>query len=156
MERTLVIIKPDGVQRRLVGRILSRFEDKGLKIVGMKLLQVSDDLARRMYAEHEGKDFHAPLLEFITACPVVAMALEGLQAVAIVRRLIGPTFGPDAPGGTVRGDFGSSMRYNLIHGSDSQASAHREVALFFRPDELVTYELCISEWLYARHLDKLI
>lgn len=156
MERTLILLKPDAVQRQLVGCILSRFERKGIKIVGMKMLQVSEDLARRMYSEHEGKDFYDPLLEFITASPVVAAVLEGLEAIAIVRKLMGPTFGPDAPPGTIRGDFGASRRYNLIHGSDSPESAAREIDLFFRPDELVDYEPIISSWIYAKHLGELI
>jgi len=155
-ERTLVLIKPDAVQRGLVGRILSRFEAKGLKIVGMKLLRVGDDLAKTMYAEHEGKDFHEPLLAFITAGPVVAVVLEGLGAIANVRKLMGPTFGPDAPPGTIRGDFGASRRYNLLHGSDSPTSAEREIAIFFRPDQVVEYEMVISNWTYARHLGELI
>ena len=156
MQRTLVLLKPDAVQRQLVGRIIARFEDKGLKIVALKMLRVSDELAGRMYAEHEGKEFYEPLVEFITASPLVAMVLEGIEAIAIVRMLMGPTFGPDAPGGTVRGDFGGSRRYNLVHGSDSPAAAQREIPLFFAPAELVDYELVISEWTYARHLDKFI
>ena len=156
MERTLLIFKPDAVQRGLVGRILGRFEDKGLKIVGIKMLRVSDDLAADIYAEHEGKDFLAPLLEFVTSGPVVAAVLVGLEAVAVVRKLIGPTFGPAAPGGTVRGDFGASRRYNLVHGSDSPASAEREIGLFFGPDDLVDYELRISDWTYARHLGEFV
>jgi nucleoside-diphosphate kinase len=156
MERTLILMKPDAVQRQLAGRILSRFENKGLKIVGLKMLQVTDDQARRMYAEHEGKDFYQPLMAFITAGPVVAVALEGLGAIAICRALMGPTFGPDAPAGTIRGDFGSSRRYNLVHGSDSPASAERELALFFGDDELVDYERIISEWIYAKTADGLL
>ena len=156
MERTLVVLKPDAVQRRLVGRIVSRLEAKGLKIVGMKILSVSRDLAERMYAVHEGKDFHAPLLDFITASPVVAMVLEGLGAVAVTRSLMGPTFGPDAPAGTLRGDFGMSRRYNLVHGSDSPASAEREITLFFAPDELVGYELRDETWIYARSAGELL
>jgi len=156
MERTLIVLKPDAVQRGLVGRVVARFEAKGLKIVAMKMLQVSRPLAERMYAEHKGKDFYEALIEFITACPVVAVVLDGLDAVAIVRRMIGPTFGPDAPAGTVRGDFGCSRRYNLIHGSDSPASAEREIAVFFQPEELTDYELRISGWLYARHLGEFI
>ena len=156
MERTLILFKPDAVQRGLVGRILSRFEGKGLKIVGLKMMSVTGDLARRMYAEHEGKDFYEPLLDFVTASPVVAMVLEGLGAVANCRSLLGPTFGPDAPAGTIRGDFGASRRYNLLHGSDSPDSAEREIALFFRPEELSEYELVTSAWVYARHLDTLL
>ena len=156
MERTLVIIKPDAVQRRLIGRILARFEDKGLKIVAMKLMRVAAELAKKMYGEHEGKDFYEPLLEFVTACPVVVIVLEGLDAVSIVRTLIGPTFGPDAPAGTIRGDFGGSRRYNLVHGSDSPTSAEREIGIFFQAEELADYELVISGWTYAKHLGQLI
>jgi len=156
MERTLIVLKHDAVQRQLAGRILQRFEDKGLKLAGIKMLQVSEALARGMYAEHEGKDFHAALIEFITAGPVVAVVLEGQGAVAVSRALIGPTSGPDAPGGTIRGDFGLSRRYNLVHGSDSLASAAREIALFFRDDELIDYSLHGERWIYARSGDELI
>ena len=149
MEQTLVVLKPDAVQRRLVGRIISRLEAKGLKIVAMKMLSVSADLAEQMYEPHKDQDFYAPLLEFITASPVVAMVAEGLNAVAVTRLLMGPTFGPDAPAGTIRGDFGMSRRYNLIHGSDSPASAAREIPLFFAPDELAAYELRDEAWIYA-------
>jgi len=153
MERTLIVLKPDAVQRQLVGQLVGRFERKGLKIVAMKLLSVSRDLARRMYGVHEGKDFHEALVKFITASPVVAMALEGQHAVAVCRALMGPTFGPDAPGGTIRGDFGMSRRYNLIHGSDSPEAASREIPLFFAPGELVDYELIADKWIYARSDD---
>ncbi len=150
MERTLIVLKPDAVQRQLVGRIVARFEAKGLKVVAMKMLQVSPDLARQMYRPHEGKDFYKPLVEFITASPVVAMVLEGKGAVDVVRAMVGPTFGPDAPPGTIRGDFGMSRRYNLVHASDSPASAATEIPLFFAADELVDYELLGEKWLYAR------
>jgi nucleoside-diphosphate kinase len=156
MERTLVVLKPDAVQRQLVGRIVSRLEAKGLKLVGLKMLSVSTELAERMYEGHKGKDFYAPLMEFITASPVVAMVLEGVNTIAVTRSLMGPTFGPDAPGGTIRGDFGMSMRYNLVHGSDSPESAAREIPLFFADDELVTYELRDEAWIYARSGDELI
>lgn len=156
MERTLILLKPDSVQRQLVGRILTRFEDKGLKIIGMKMLRFSDEQARIIYVEHEGKEFHEPLLEFITAGPSVAVVLEGLDAIAIVRKLMGETFGPDAFPGSIRGDFGSSRRYNLIHGSDSQQSARREIDVLFNSSELMDYERDISTWVYGRHLGKLI
>jgi len=156
MQRTLILLKPDAVQRQLVGRIVGRFERKGLKIVGMKLLRVSPDLAKRMYSVHEGKDFYEPLVEFITASPVVVMVLEGVDAIAVCRTLMGPTFGPGAPGGTIRGDFGMSMRYNLIHGSDSPESAGREIPLFFADDELVEYDLISEGWIYARFRGELI
>ncbi len=153
MERTLIVLKPDAVQRQLVGRIVGRFERKGLKIVAMKLLSVSRDLARRMYSVHEGKSFYDALVEFITASPVVAVVLEGAGAIGVCRTLMGPTFGPDAPGGTIRGDFGMSRRYNLIHGSDSPEAAAREIPLFFAPGELVDYELIAERWIYARSGD---
>lgn len=149
MERTLIVCKPDAVQRGLIGAILTRFERKGLKVVGLKMLHVGEDLAKRMYAVHEGEDFHAPLLEFITASPVVATVLEGKEAIAVCRELMGPTFGPDAPPGTIRGDFGMSRRYNLIHGSDSPVSAAREIRLFFTTDELVDYHRPADRWTYA-------
>ena len=156
MERTLIVIKPDAVQRRLVGRIISRFEEKGLKIVGLKMLAVSEALAKRMYEVHKGKEFYEALLAFITASPVVAMVVEGQGAVAVARAMLGPTFGPDAPAGTVRGDFGMSMRYNLVHGSDSPESAGREISLFFRADELPEYDLGIDKWTYAERGGQLI
>lgn len=150
MERTLILLKPDAVQRGLVGRVIDRFEAKGFKIVGMKFMQVSRELAERHYAEHKGKDFYEPLLAFITAGPIVAMVLEGLEAVRVTRAMIGGTFGPDAAAGTIRGDFGLSKRYNLVHGSDSPATADREIGLYFRPDELLEYGRPADAWTYAR------
>jgi len=150
MERTLILIKPDALQRQLVGKIISRFERKGIKLVAIKMLSVSRELAGRMYAEHEGKDFHKPLLDFIMAEPVVAMVWEGNEAIAVARKLIGLTFGPDAPAGTIRGDFGMSRRYNLVHGSDSSESAAREVPLFFTDNEIIDYKLSMDTWIYAR------
>jgi len=139
MERTLVLIKPDAVQRRLVGSILARFEAKGLQLVALKMLKVSEELARRHYAAHEGKPFYEPLIRFVTGGPTVALVLEGKRAVEVVRRLMGPTFGPDAPPGSIRGDFALSNRFNLVHGSDSPESAEAEIALFFGPEELVEW-----------------
>ncbi|MGB2822444.1 MAG: nucleoside-diphosphate kinase [Phycisphaerae bacterium] len=156
MERTLIVLKPDAVQRRLVGRLIARLERKGLKIVAMKMLQVTDDLARRMYSVHEGSDFYEGLMAFITASPVVALVLEGKDAIEVCRKLMGPTFGPAAPAGTIRGDFGMSMRYNLIHGSDSPESAEREIPLFFREEEIVSYDMVADKWIYARRGDELI
>ena len=156
MQRTLIVIKPDAVGRQLVGQIISRFESKGLKLAAMKMLSVSREQAGRMYAEHEGKDFHKPLLDFITAGPVVAMVWEGIEAIAVARKLIGPTFSPDAPGGTIRGDLGMSRRYNLVHGSDSPESAAREVALFFTDEEIIDYTLAGDVWIYAKADGKLI
>ena len=149
MQQTLIVLKPDAVQRQLVGRIVARFEQKGLKLAGLKMVQVSEPLARRMYAVHEGKDFYEPLVEFITAGPVVAMVLEGKDVIGVCRGMMGATFGPDAAPGTIRGDFGMSRRYNLIHGSDSPESAAREIPLFFAPEELMDYELHPDRWIYA-------
>ena len=147
-ERTLVILKPDAVQRQLVGRIVQRFEAKGLKIVGMKMCRLTRELAEKQYAPHKGKYFYEPLLDFMTADPVVLMVLEGKNAVAVVRSLMGPTFGPDAPPGTIRGDFGLSNRYNLLHGTDLPETAEAEIALFFRSDELQEYDLVSFDWIY--------
>ena len=148
MERTLVLLKPDCVQRRLVGEVIGRLEAKGLKIAAMKMLRVSPQQARRMYAEHEGKYFHAPLVTFITSSPVVAMVVEGTEAVAVCRAMLGPTDGKSAPAGTVRGDYGLSSRNNLVHASDSPASADRETAIFFAPGEVLEYELGIGQWIW--------
>jgi nucleoside-diphosphate kinase len=146
LERTLVILKPDAVQRRLVGRIIERFEAKGLKIAAMKLMQVTPELAERHYGEHKGRPFYEPLLAFITRGPVVPMVIEGPGAVAVVRKMLGTTHGAEADSGTVRGDFGMSNRYNLTHGSDSPESAAREIALFFRDDEIIDYRLDDAHW----------
>lgn len=147
MERTLVLLKPDALQRRLVGQILARLEAKGLKIVGMKLLRVSPELAARHYAEHVGKPFYGELVSFITSAPVVALVVEGPRAVEVVRRLMGKTNALEAEPGTIRGDYGLSVGMNLVHGSDSPASASREIPLFFSPDELHDYALADSPWL---------
>ena len=152
MEKTLVVLKPDTVHRQLIGEILARFERKGLKIVAIKMVTVSQEMASRMYGGHEGKDFYDPLVEFMTSSPVVAVVLEGIAAVAVTRAMVGPTFGPDAPAGTIRGDFGMSRRYNLVHASDSDDSARNEIAVFFQPEEIQDYELRSESWIYA--LDK--
>ena len=156
MERTLILLKPDAVHRQIVGAILGRFEQKGLKIVAMKMLKVSEELARKIYAAHEGRDFCEPLIEFVTAGPSVAAVLEGKEAVAVTRAMMGPTFGPDAPPGTIRGDLGLSRRYNLIHGSDSPEAAGKEIPLFFNPEEIMDYKLHGERWVYARSGDELI
>ncbi|RLE28898.1 nucleoside-diphosphate kinase [Candidatus Acetothermia bacterium] len=147
MERTLVLLKPDAVQRRLVGRIISRFEDKGLKIVGMKLMQVSRELAERHYAEHREKPFFGELVSFITSSPIVAMVVEGPGAIEEVRRLMGRTDPREAAPGTIRGDWGLSITMNLVHGSDSPASAAREIPIFFAEEELLSYSLADAPWL---------
>ncbi|HIE48338.1 TPA: nucleoside-diphosphate kinase [Candidatus Bipolaricaulota bacterium] len=147
MERTLVLLKPDAVQRRLVGRIISRFEDKGLKIVGMKLMQVTPELAERHYDEHREKPFFGELVSFITSSPIVAMVVEGPGAIDEVRKLMGKTNPRDAAPGTIRGDWGLSITMNLVHGSDSPASAAREIPIFFSEDELLAYSLADAPWL---------
>jgi len=147
MERTLVLLKPDALQRRLVGPILARFEAKGLKIVGMKLLHVSRDLAERHYAEHVGKPFYGELVSFITSAPVIALVVEGSRAIEAMRGLMGKTNPLDAAPGTIRGDFGLSVGMNLVHGSDSPASAAREIPLFFAPHEILSYPLADAAWL---------
>ncbi len=148
MEQTLVIIKPDGLQRRLIGGIISRFEQKGLKIVALKMSRMPETLVREHYGVHEGKDFYEPLIAYMTAGPVVLMVLEGMAAIGIVRSLAGPTFGADAPAGTIRGDMAASKRYNLVHASDSVESAKQEIALFFEPEELLDYQMNDISWVY--------
>ncbi|OGS51306.1 MAG: nucleoside-diphosphate kinase [Euryarchaeota archaeon RBG_16_68_12] len=147
-ERTFALLKPDAVQRGLVGEILQRFERKGLKLVAMKLVRVSKDLAESYYAEHKGKPFFEPLVRYVTASPVIAIVLEGEGAVAAVRRMMGKTNSAEAESGTVRGDFGLVIGRNLIHGSDSPASAKREIGLFFTPEELLEYTRIDEAWLY--------
>jgi nucleoside-diphosphate kinase len=148
MQRTLIIFKPDCVQRRLVGPILQRFEAKGLRIAALKLLQVERTLAEKHYAEHQGKPFFEGLIAFITGGPVIVGVLEGNEAIAVVRTLLGATSGVAAAPGTVRGDFSISKQNNLVHGSDSEASAQREIALWFRPEEVVSYQIAGSEWVF--------
>ena len=148
MERTLVMLKPDAVQRGFIGRILARFEAKGLKIVALKMALVDRALAERHYAPHKGKDFYEPLLRFVTSGPMVFLVLEGKGAVAVVRKMMGATFGPNAEPGTVRGDFGLSNRFNLIHGSDAPDVSEREIALFFRPEELIDWQPAAQPWVY--------
>jgi nucleoside-diphosphate kinase len=148
-ERTLVLIKPDGVQRLLTGRILSRFEERGLKLVGLKLVRVSRDLAERHYAVHRQKPFFGSLVDFITSSPLVAAAVEGPNAIAVVRAMVGATRPHEAAPGTIRGDFALETAQNLVHASDGQETATSELALWFRPEELVDYERDIDRWALA-------
>lgn len=136
-EQTLVILKPDAVARGLAGRIIARFEEKGLKIAAMRMAKISLELAEKHYAEHSAKPFFGMLTEFITSGPAILMALRGRDAVAVVRKMMGATLGRAAEPGSIRGDFGMSQSFNLIHASDSPASAERELALFFKPDEFL-------------------
>lgn len=148
MEKTFAMIKPDGVQRGLIGEIIKRFEAKALKIKGLKIIQVTNELAKEHYAEHEGKPFYPGLLEYITSGPVVTICLEGKGAVAEVRKMMGSTNPLEAALGTIRGDFAQDIGRNIIHGSDSVASAERELAIYFKPEELLEYEYLPSQWLY--------
>jgi nucleoside-diphosphate kinase len=146
MERTLVLVKPDGVQRALVGTVISRLEQRGLKLVGLKLMQVSRSLAEHHYAEHVGKGFYEELLAFITSSPIVAAVVEGPNAIEAVRQLMGKTNPMQAEVGTLRGDFALDTGHNLVHGSDSPASAQREIALFFQQHELADYRRIDEVW----------
>lgn len=148
MERTLVIIKPDAVQRGLIGEIILRLERRGLRIAGMKMLQVSDELARKHYAVHEGKPFFPGLIQFITSGPVVVMALEGKDAIAVTRATMGTTAPGKAAPGSIRADFGMEIGYNLVHGSDGPETAAQELALWFREEELISYQRAIDAWIY--------
>jgi nucleoside-diphosphate kinase len=149
MERTLVLLKPDCVQRRLVGRVLARFEDKGFNIVAMKLMRMAPGLAKRHYAEHVDKDWYPMLEAFITGGPLVAAIVEGPDAVRVVRDMAGPTSGLEAPPGTIRGDFGSSRQMNLVHASDGPKAAERELHIFFSDKEIHSYQPTIQPWLRA-------
>ena len=145
-QKTLIIIKPDGVQRGLVGEIILRLERKGLKIVALKMLQVTHEIARRHYAEHIDKPFYPALENYISSSPIVAMVVSGPDAIAVVRLLVGPTNGLTASGGTIRGDFSTSNRLNLIHASDSESSAEREIVTFFDSSEIFDYDLSLAGW----------
>jgi len=146
MQRTLILLKPDCVQRRLVGTIIQRFEQKGLRLVGLKFLQANRDLAEKHYAVHKGKPFYDSLLGFITSGPTVAMVWEGHEAVKAARVLMGDTDGTKAAPGTIRSDFALSIQNNLVHGSDSPQNAAQEIALWFKPDELLSYQLVDAKW----------
>ncbi len=148
MERTLIIIKPDGVQRGLVGEIIRRFEQRGLRIVGMKFMQVSRELAEQHYAIHREKPFFGGLVDYITASPVVVMALEGTNAVQNARNTIGATRPSEATPGSIRGDFALEIGRNLVHGSDSVENGAAEIALWFKPDELIAWERHTDRWIF--------
>ncbi len=149
MQRTLVLLKPDCVQRRLMGTIIKRFEDKGLNIVAMKMIRVTPELARQHYAEHVEKPFYPSLEEFITSAPVVAMAIDGLEVISVVRDILGATSGLKASAGTIRGDYSSSRQMNLVHASDSEESASRELELYFNAEELCDYEPVATAFMRA-------
>lgn len=148
MQTTLIILKPDAVQRGLMGKIITRFEEKGLKIVGLKMMTISQELASTHYAAHKGKPFYEGLVKFMTSSPVVVMAVMGHDAIAICRKMMGATFGSKAEPGTIRGDFGVSNSFNLIHGSDSPEAAEKEIKLFFKFDEVQKMDRAIEKWVY--------
>lgn len=148
METTLIILKPDAVQRGLMGRIIARFEDKGLQIVGCKLMQISPELAATHYEAHQSKPFYPGLVRFMTSAPVLVLAVRGIGAITICRNMMGATFGSKAAAGTIRGDFGVSNSFNLIHGSDSPDAAQRELSLFFKPGEVLEFPRAIEQWVY--------
>jgi nucleoside-diphosphate kinase len=148
LQTTLIILKPDAVQRGLMGRILSRFEDKGLQIVGAKMMKISQDLAARHYEAHKEKKFYPGLVRFMTSSPVLVLALRGNNAIEISRNMMGATFGSKAAPGTIRGDFGVSNSFNLIHGSDSPEAAERELKLFFAQGEVQEFQRAGDEWVY--------
>ncbi|RMH30495.1 MAG: nucleoside-diphosphate kinase [Planctomycetota bacterium] len=148
METTLIILKPDAVQRGLMGKVLTRFEEKGLQIVGMKLMQISPELAAKHYEAHQGKPFYNGLVGFMTSSPVVVLAVRGVGAIGVARKMMGATFGSKAEPGTIRGDFGVSNSFNLIHGSDSPEAAERELGLFFKDGEVLSYNRASDAWIY--------
>jgi len=148
MERTYLMVKPDGVQRSLVGEIVSRFEKRGFKLAGLKMLRISRALAEKHYGEHRDKPFFTPLVDYITSGPVVAMVIEGKDAVSAARDMMGATNPLKAAPGTIRGSYGIDIGRNIIHGSDSPESAAREIGLFFKEDELIEYTRAQEGWIY--------
>jgi nucleoside-diphosphate kinase len=148
LERTLILVKPDGVQRSLIGEIITRFERRGLRLVAMKLMQMSEALAARHYAEHEGKGFYPSLIEYITSGPVVAMVWEGPNVIAVARTMMGATRPNEAAPGTIRGDYAQETGRNIVHGSDGEESAAREIGLFFSAEELLDWPRSVDPWIY--------
>jgi nucleoside-diphosphate kinase len=148
LERTLILVKPDGVQRGLIGEIITRFERRGLRLVAMKLMQMSEALAARHYAEHEGKGFYPSLIEYITSGPVVAMVWEGPNVIAVARTMMGATRPHEAAPGTIRGDYAQETGRNIVHGSDGEESAAREIGLFFSAEELLDWPRSVDPWIY--------
>lgn len=148
-ERTLIIIKPDAIQRHLAGQVISRFEKKSFKLIAAKFMQISKELASQLYAVHQDKPFYKGLVKYITSAPSLVMVWEADRIIDMARKMIGATFGYEAQPGTIRGDFGCSQRHNLVHGSDSPESAEQEIKLFFGPEEIIDYKLADAEWLYG-------
>ena len=148
METTLIILKPDAVQRGLMGKIITRFEEKGLQIIGCKMMKISNELAAAHYQAHKERPFYSGLVMFMTSSPVLVLAVQGMDAIAICRKMMGATFGSQAEPGTIRGDFGVSNSFNLIHGSDSPEAAERELGLFFGEGEVLKYSRAGECWIY--------
>ncbi|MBB3109285.1 nucleoside-diphosphate kinase [Paenibacillus phyllosphaerae] len=147
MERTFLMVKPDGVQRGLIGEIVSRFERKGLQLAAAKFMRLTPELAEKHYAEHVGKPFYPPLVDFITSGPVFAMVWQGDNVIALTRAMIGKTNALEAAPGTIRSDYAVHTNFNLIHGSDSPESAEREIGIYFNQDELLDYEHSVQRWI---------
>lgn len=147
-ERTFVAVKPDGVERVLIGEVVGRFEKRGLKIIGMKFMKVTKEMAEKHYGEHKGKPFYDGLVSYITSGPIVAMALEGKNAVALARQTIGATKPQDAAPGTIRGDLAVEIGRNIVHGSDSPENGEREIGIFFKPEELVEWTGSLNKWIW--------
>ena len=150
-ERTLIIIKPDGIQRHLAGKIIGRFEKKGFKLAAVKFMQIPEDLARQHYAVHQGKSFFEGVVKYLASAPSLIMVWEAEGVIEMARKMMGATFGYEERPGTIRGDFSSSRGYNLIHGSDSPESAQLEIGLFFGPEEIINYQLADAHWLYGKN-----
>lgn len=148
MERSLVLVKPDGVERGLIGKVITSLEDRGLRLVADRFLRVSPEMARKHYAIHEGKPFYEPLIQFITSAPVMAMVWEGPDAITAIRQTMGKTRGIEAAPGTIRHDFALQTRYNITHASDSPENAEAEIALWFKPEELVEWKRDIEKWIF--------
>ncbi len=149
MERSLVLVKPDGVQRLLIGEVITRFERRGLKLAGLKLMKITEDLARTHYQQHEGKGFFEGLIRYITSSPVVAMVWEGPSAITVIREITGATDPSKASPGTIRGDYALDVSFNMVHASDSPEAASREIGLFFSTGEVVEYDRHIDNWLWG-------
>lgn len=154
MENTLIILKPDALQRGVAGRIIARFEEKGFQILALKAMQISRELAEKHYGVHKARPFYPRLLEYITSSPVVVLVLRANNAIAVARKMMGATFGSNAEPGTIRGDFGLSNSFNLIHGSDSPEAAAFEIGLYFKPGELLEYPRAVEKWVYDFSGDK--
>lgn len=148
MERTLIIVKPEGVQRGLIGKVINRFEERGLKFIGLKLIHITPELAEKHYGVHKGKPFYPGLVQHITSSPVVVGVLEGPKAISVVRNTMGTTNPVEATPGSIRGDYALEIGFNIVHGSDGPETASFEINLFFKPEELVDYTLAAGKWIY--------